>query len=734
MRITKSRASIGDHPQLPPAMRILSISVALAALVACSEPKETVVPPKDAAPAPAAVAESNPFFAPSTLALQAPAFDQIEPAHFLPAFERGMAEQLREIAAIASDPAAPSFDNTIVAMEKSGALLFRVSKVFFNLTESNTSDAIGEIQTEVAPKLAAHSDAIYLNAELYARVKALFEARAELGLDAESMRLLERYRQNFVRAGAELSESDKTKVRALNEELSTLQTRFSELSHKDANALALVLDSEAELDGLSSGDIAAAKAAAVERGQPDKWVLALQLPTGQPALAQLKDRSVRERLYRAAIARGNRGDDNDTNTLLARIAQVRADKAALLGFSNSAAYGLDAQMAKTPEAVIDMLTGMVPAAMRNANAEAAKMQALIDQSGGGFKLEAWDWAFYAEAVRKAEYDLDDAAVRPYFELDRVLKDGVFYAAARLFGVTLKERTDLPVYHPDVRVFDVYDATGTQIGLFYADYYARPSKRGGAWMDSFVDQSGLLGTKAVVVNVLNIPKPPAGQPTLLSFDDTNTLFHEFGHALHGLLSNVRYPLLSGTNVPRDYVEFPSQWFENWTLHPEVLKNYAKHHETGEPIPAKLVAKIDRASAFNQGFATVEYLGASLLDMAWHMLPPGPPIADPQAFEKDTLARFGIDHPAIPPRYRSTYFLHIWPGGYGAGYYSYLWSEVLDADAYRWFEENGGLTAENGERFARLILSRGDTAPQMQHYIEFAGREPSVDALLKRRGLQ
>jgi peptidyl-dipeptidase Dcp len=715
-------------------MHRLLIAAAIAAtLAACNEaPKDTAVPPKDVASAAAVV--DNPFFAPSALPLQAPAFDKIDESHYLPAFEAGMREQRAEMAAIAALAEPPTFDNTIVAMERSGATLFRVSKVFFNLTESTTNDQIGEIQAKVAPLLAQHSDAIYLDAALYARVKSLFERRTELGLDAESQRLVERYRQNFVRAGAELSEADKAKVRAINEELSSLQTRFSDLLLKDANASALVLDAESDLDGLSSGDIAAAKEAAKERGLPDKWVLALQLPTGQPALAQLKNRAVRERLYRASIDRGNRGGDTDTNALLTRIASLRADKASLLGFANSAAYGLDAQMAKTPEAVLQMLTGMVPAAMKNADAEAAKMQALIDREGGGFQLAPWDWAYYAEKVRQAEYDLDDAAVRPYFELDRVLNDGVFYAANRLFGVTVKERKDLPVYHPDVRTFDVLDRNGEVIGLFYADYFARTSKRGGAWMDSFVDQSGLLGTKPVVVNVLNVPKPPAGEPVLLSFDDTNTLFHEFGHALHGLLSNVRYPLLSGTNVPRDYVEFPSQWNENWTLHPEVLKNYAKHYQTGEPIPAELVEKIDRASTFNQGFATVEYLSASLLDMAWHLLPAGQSVSDAQAFEREALDRYGVAHPAVPPRYRSTYFMHIWPGGYGAGYYSYLWSEVLDADAYQWFEQNGGLTAENGERFQRLILSRGDTAPQMQHYLEFAGREPAVDALLQRRGLQ
>lgn len=719
--------------------KTLLAALIISALAACSEPaSDTTMAPKDAAAtatAPATpAAQANPLLVQSTLPFQAPHFDLIKDEHYAAAFEEGMKQQRAEIDAIAANSEPATFANTIEAMERSGAVLYRTAKVFFNLTESNTNEAIQKVQAEVAPKLAQHQDAIFLDSALYARVKALYDSRATLGLDAESTRLIERYNQNFVRGGATLGEADKAKLRALNEQLSTLQTRFSEYLLKDTNDSALVVDSEAELDGLSAGDIAAAAETAKERGLSGKWVIALQLPTGQPALTNLKNRTVRERLFKAASMRGNNGNAQDSNTLIVEIAKLRAERAELMGSANHAAFTLEAQMAQTPQRVLDMLTGLVPAARVNAEAEAAKLQAMIDAEKGGFTLEPWDWAYYAEKVRKAEFDLDDAAVRPYFELERVLNDGVFFAANQLFGITAKERKDLPVYHPDVRVFEILNADGSTLGLFYADYYARASKRGGAWMDSFVDQAGLLGTKPVVVNVLNIPKPPAGEPTLLSFDDTNTLFHEFGHALHGLLSNVRYPLLTGTNVPRDFVEFPSQWNENWTLDPIVLRNYAKHYQTGEPIPEELIKKIDNASKFNQGFATMEYLGAALLDLEWHLQGSATTIANAQDFEKATLAKYKVDFAPVPPRYRSTYFSHIWPGGYGAGYYSYLWAEVLDADANAWFQAQGGLKAENGARFRDLVLSRGDTKPQMDQFVEFAGREPDIAPLLKRRGLE
>jgi peptidyl-dipeptidase Dcp len=721
--------------------KTLLTALIVSALAACSDPAPDTtqaMAPKDATstttPPASDTAVANPFFAASTLAFQAPPFDQIKDEHYLPAFVEGMKQQRAEMTAIGALAEPPTFANTIEAMERSGALLYRVAKVFFNLTESTTNETIQQVQAEIAPKLAQHQDAIFLDAPLFARVKTLYDSRDTLALDAESKRLVERYYQNFVRGGAQLGEEQKTRLRALNEQLSTLQTKFQEQLLKDTNDAALVVDSEAELAGLSAGDIASAAQTAKERGLEGKWVLALQLPTGQPALTNLQNRSVRERLFKASLERGNRGNANDTNTLIVEIAKLRAERAELFGFPNYAAYALDAQMAQNPQRALDMLTGLVPAARANAEAEAVKLQAMIDSEKGGFQLEPWDWAYYAEKVRKAEYDLDDAALRPYFELDRVLKDGVFFAANQLYGITAKERTDLPVYHPDVRVFEIFAADGTTIGLFYADYYARSSKRGGAWMDSFVDQSGLLGNKPVVLNVLNVPKPPAGEPTLLSFDDTNTMFHEFGHALHGLLSNVRYPLLTGTNVPRDFVEFPSQFNENWTLNPTVLRNYAKHNVSGEPIPEELITKIENASKFNQGFATMEYISASLLDLEWHLQGKDATIASAQEFEKATLAKYHVDYAPVPPRYRSTYFAHIWPGGYSAGYYSYLWAEVLDADANAWFEANGGMTAENGARFRDLVLSRGDTKPQMDQYVEFAGREPAVEPLLKRRGLE
>ncbi len=716
--------------------KTLLAALVLAALAGCSDQKaDTTMAPKDSAPAAAAApaTAANPFFAPSTLPLLAPPFDQIRDEHYLPAFEEGMKQHRAEIDAIAAQAEPATFANTIEAMERSGAVLFRVAKVFFNLTESTTNETIQQVQAEVAPKLAAHQDAILLDAALYARIKALHEQRETLGLDAEAKRLIERYHQNFVRGGALLDEAGKARLRTLNEELSTLQTTFQERLLKDTNEAALVVDSEAELAGLSAGDIAAAAESAKERGLEGKWLIALQLPSGQPAQAKLENRAVRERLHQASVERGNRGDAQDNNQLIVQIAKLRAEKAALLGYPNHAAYTLDAQMAQTPQAVMEMLTGLAPAARANAEAEAAKLQAVIDAEGGGFKLAPWDWAYYSEKVRKAEYDLDEDAVRPYFELDRVLKDGVFYSANRLFGISAKERTDLPVYHPDVRVFEIFAPDGSTLGLYYADYYARASKRGGAWMDSFVDQSELLGTLPVVLNVLNVPKPPAGEPTLLSFDDANTLFHEFGHAVHGLLSKVRYPMLTGTNVPRDFVEFPSQWYENWMLETSVLKNFAMHYQTGEPIPAELIEKIERAGKFNQGFESLEYIAASLLDMEWHMIGSDAEIGDAQAFERAALAKHKVDYAPVPPRYRSTYFAHIWPGGYGAGYYSYLWSEVLDADAYAWFEENGGLTADNGARIRDLVLSRGDTRPQMDQYRDFAGRDPAIEPLLKRRGL-
>jgi|CXWL01.1.fsa_nt_gi peptidyl-dipeptidase Dcp len=677
---------------------------------------------------------TNPFLAASSLPFQAPPFDRIKDSDFQPAIEEGMRRQMAEVTAIAADPAAPTFDNTIVALERTGDLLTRVNRVFNALGDANTNDTIQGIQSEMAPKLAAHRDGIFLDGKLFARVKSLYDGRDALGLDAEGTYLVERYYRNFVRAGAQLSEADKTTLRALNQEESTLATKFHERVLGDTNASALVISDRAELDGLSDGDIAAAAEAAKERGLEGKWVLALLNTTQQPALASLRNRVVRERLLAASTARGNHGGDFDTTQIVARLAQLRAQRAKLLGFPSYAAYALDDQMAKTPEAAVKLLTDLVPAAVGKARGEAAKLQAMIDTQPAErrFPVAASDWDLYSEQVRKAEYDLDASEVRPYFALERVLQDGVFFAAHQMYGLSFKERKDIPVYHPDVRVFEVFDADGSSLALFYADYYARPSKSGGAWMDTFVDQSRLLGTKPVVFNVCNFAKPAAGETALLSFDDVSTIFHEFGHALHGMFQNVEYPTLS--NVPRDYVEFPSQFNEHWALEPTVFANFAKHYQTGAPIPQALVEKIKKSRTFNQGYATTEYLAAALLDIAWHTLAADAPLQDAKAFETAALARFHVDFAPVPPRYHTTYFNHIWGGGYSSGYYAYLWAEVIDDDAYAWFEESGGMTRANGQRFRDLILSRGGSQEAGAMYRAFRGKDPSVEPLLRERGLE
>jgi len=636
--------------------------------------------------------------------------------------------------AIADDTAAPTFANTIEKMERSGELLTRVAKVFFNLAQSNTNEDIQKLQAEIAPKLAAHQDEIALNPKLFARIKALYDQRDTLTGDPEMKRLVERYYQNFVRAGALLNDADKTTLRGLNEEESKLTTEFQTKLLAANNAGALVVGDKKQLDGFSDADIAAATEAAKSRKLADKWVVVLQNTTQQPAQVTLKNRETREKLFEASTRRADRGDANDTRALIQRLAKLRAERAALLGFQNYAAYSLDDQMAKTPENAIKLLTDMVPAATAKAAGEQADMQALVDKQKGGFKIAPWDWQFYAEQVRKAQYDLDESQIKPYFELDRVLHDGVFYAANKLYGLTFKERKDIPVYQPDVRVFEVFDADGKSLALWYADYFKRDSKSGGAWMDSFIDQSGLLGSKPVVFNVCNFTKPAAGQPALLSFGDVTTMFHEFGHALHGMLSNVKYPTLAGTNVPRDFVEFPSQFNEHWAMEPTVFANYAKHYKTGAPMPAALVDKIKKSHTFNQGFDTTEYLAAALLDMTWHSIPADAPKQDVDKFEKEALKKYNIDVPTVPPRYRTPYFAHIWGGGYSAGYYAYLWSEVLDDDAYYWFKEHGGMTRENGQRFREMVLSRGSTQDMAALYRAFRGRDPSVEPLLEERGLK
>jgi peptidyl-dipeptidase Dcp len=679
-------------------------------------------------------ARQNPLLKVSTLPFHAPPFDKIKTADYKPAIEAGMKQQLAEMKAIADQKAAPTFANTIEAMEKSGALLTRASKIFFNLTQSNTNDTFQKIEAEESPKLAAHNDAIFMNPKLYARVKTLYDKRASSGLDAESQYLIERYLKFFVRAGAQLNDTDQKTLRALNQEESTLTTKFREHVLADTAAAAIVVDTKEELAGLPDSDIAAAADAAKERKLTGKYVLTLQNTTQQPALTYLQNRALRERLFNASIQRGNHGGPNDTKAIVTRLAQLRAQKAKLLGYPTYAAFSLDDQMASTPENAIKLLTGLVPASTAKAHSEVAKMQAIIDAEKGGFQLGPQDWELYSEKVRKAEYDLDEAQVRPYFELNNVLQNGVFYAANQLYGLTFKERHDIPVYQPDVRVFEVFDADGKSLALYYGDYYSRPNKSGGAWMDSFVDQSGLIGTKPVVFNVTNFTKPAPGQPALLTFDNVTTIFHEFGHALHGMLSNVKYPTLAGTNVPRDFVEFPSQFNEHWSLEPKVFANYAKHYQTGAPMPQSLVDRIKKSRTFNQGYATTEYLAAALLDMAWHTQTPGTGQRDVNVFEPEALKGFNIAMAEVPPRYHTTYFSHIWGGGYAAGYYAYLWSELIDDDAFYWFKENGGMTRANGQRFRDMILSRGGTMDEAALYRAFRGRDPIVEPLLIERGLK
>ena len=728
-----------------PTYRSISIAAAGLALIGCAHPAATSRSAAAATPATtlrvgtgAAVLQplstNNPFSTASTLPFQAPPFDRIRAADYQPAMEEGMRQQIAEIEAIANQSSEPTFDNTIVPMERSGALLTRSSKVFFALTSANTDSTLQRIQEQEAPKLAAHTDAIYLNDKLFQRVKTIYDKRVSLGFTPEQKFLVEQYRRNFIRAGAQLSEADKTRLRALNQEEAKLSTDFQNKLLAATKAGALVLDDAAQLDGLSEGEIAAAAEAAKQRGLTGKWVIPLQNTTQHPAQASLKNRAVRERLFLASTQRTEHGDSSDTRAIVQRLAQLRADRAKLLGYPTYSAYALDNQMSKTPEAAVKLLTDLVPPSIAKAKSEAAQMQALIDQQKGGFKLAPWDWQYYSERVRKAQYDLDESQLKPYFELDRVLKDGVFFAANKLYGLTFKERKDIPVYHPDVRVFDVIDADGKQLAIFYADYFKRDEKSGGAWEDTFVDQSGLIGTKAAVFNVANFTKPAPGQPALLTFSDVTTMFHEFGHALHAMFSNVQYPTLAGTNVPRDFVEFPSQFNEHWALDPIVFANYAKNYQTGAPMPQALVDKIKKAHTFNQGFATTEYLAASLLDIAWHTMPVGSPPPDVDAFETAALKRFNIDMYEVPPRYRTTYFAHVWSGGYASSYYAYLWSEVIDDDAYAWFKENGGLTRANGQRFRDMILSRGGTQDVGALYHAFRGREPSVEPLLEERGLK
>jgi peptidyl-dipeptidase Dcp len=677
--------------------------------------------------------ESNPFFDPSPLPYQLPPFDRITDAHYAPAFEKGMAQQRAEIELIANRDDEPDFENTFTAMERSGSLLNRVTRTFSNLTSANTNPTIQGVEREVMPKLAAHKDSILLDGKLFARVKSLHERRRELGLDAESVRLIERYYVDFVRAGALLGDEDKQKLKEINKELASLQTAFAQNVLKETNESSVLVTNRSELAGLSDDDLESAANAANSAGHDGLYLIALQNTTGQPPLASLHNRTLRQRIHEASINRGLAGGEFDNRELVARMARLRAERAALLGYPDHATYVLEDATARTKEAVNQLLADLAPAAVANARAEAADMQSIIDEENGGFELAAWDWAYYAEKVRSARYDFDEEQLRPYLEIENVLVNGVFHAANQLYGLTFKERPDLPVYHPDVRVFEVFDADGTPLALFLGDFHARPSKRGGAWMNAYVAQSHLLAALPVVANHQNIPKPPAGQPTLMTFTEVITMFHEFGHALHGMFSNVRYPRFSGTSVPRDFVEYPSQVNEMWATWPEVLANYARHHETGEPMPQALLEKVKAAEKFNQGFATTEYLAASLLDQAWHQQTASQIDQDVVAFEARALKEKGVALDTVPPRYRSTYFSHIFAGGYSAGYYSYLWSEVLDADSVEWFKENGGLKRRNGDHFRATLLSRGGGKDAMELFRDFRGRDPRIEPLLERRGL-
>jgi peptidyl-dipeptidase Dcp len=675
---------------------------------------------------------SNPFYAESSLPFHAPPFDKIKDADYQPAIEAGMGQQLAEVRAIAANTAAPTFENTFVPLEKSGRLLDRALQAFAGVAGANTNPYLQDVKTALAPKLAAHQDAIFLNAKLFARVSAIYEKRDTGGFDAEQKRLIEVTYDEFVHAGANLSAPDKERLKKMNAEESTLSDTFSKKLLAANTAGAYSTTSPDALAGLSEAQLAAAAAAAQGR-QSSGYVVPLQNTTQQPLLGSLTTRATRNAIFDNAWNRTEHGDANDTRSIVSRLAQLRAQRASLLGFPNHAAWQLKDQMAKTPENALDFLNTLVPLATARAAREGKDIQALIDAQHGGFTLEAWDWDFYAEQVRKAKYDLDDAEVKPYFEINNVLENGVFYAANQLYGITFKERKDIPVYQPDVRVFDVIDAGGKPLALFYCDYFKRDNKQGGAWMSTFVGQSKLLGTRPVIYNVGNLPKPAPGQPALISFDDVITMFHEFGHGLHGMFADTEYPSISGTATARDFVEFPSQFNEHWATYPAVFEHYARHYKTGAVMPPELAAKIKRAKNFNKGYDMTELLAAAELDMQWHMLPASAPLQDPDRFEQTALDKAHVAMRAVPPRYRSSYFQHIWAGGYSAGYYAYLWTQMLADDAFQWFDENGGLTRANGDRFRQMILSRGNTEDLATLYATWRGRPPKVDAMLKDRGL-
>jgi peptidyl-dipeptidase Dcp len=673
---------------------------------------------------------ANPFAQRSALDYELPPFALIKEEHYLPAFYEGCTQQLAEVQAILDTPGAATFENTIVALEKSGQMLMRTLLVFFNKSSSDTNDAMDKIEEEMAPKLAAHQDAINLNPALYARIKSLYDNRESIGLNTEDAWLLERYYKDLIHAGAHLSESQRDRLKELNEELSKLETQFSKNVLADTNDLAVLVDTIDELDGLSENEIASAAAAAKDRGHEGKWLIGMVNFSGNPVLDSLTNRALRKRIMQDSLLKGNRANENDNKPVILKVVKLRAERAKLFGKNTHAEHVIAVQTAEHPDNVHAMLRKIAPAAVRNAKAEAQDLK-----KSAGTEIESWDWGFYTEQVRLEKYNIDTSKMRPYFELESVLANGIFFAANKLFGITFKERPDLVTYHPEARAFEVFNEDGSKLGLFIGDFYTRDSKRGGAWMNNLVDQNFLFNQLPVVVNNLNIPKPPAGKPTLLTFSETTTLFHEFGHALHGLLSQVKYPRVSGTSVQRDFVEFPSQVNEMWILWPEVVENYARHFETGEKLPQEWIDNLDAASTFNEGHATTSYLAAAILDLAWHSLDSeeAAKVTDVEAFEAQAIRDYGLDFAPVPTRYRSTYFSHIFAGGYSAGYYGYIWSEVLDADTVDWFKENGGLQRKNGEHFRNTLLGRGGSIDSMQMFRNFRGRDSKIEPLLKRRGL-
>jgi peptidyl-dipeptidase Dcp len=709
-------------------LSILASGILLIFLAACnsnSERNKTMGNAKDLA--------SNPFIHASTLPFQAPDFTKIKDDDFEPAFDEGIKEQLLEIDKIVQNTEPPTFENTMITLEKSGQLLHRVNEVFNMLSSANTDTILQKLNEKIAPKLAALQDAIFLNPKLYERFKILYQKKDELKLDKESARLLEYYQTQFIRAGANLSSDNKTKLKKLNEEEAGLSAKFTNQLLAAAKAGAFLVDNKDALKGFTEGALNSAAQDAEVAGKKGKWLLPLQNTTQQPALQSLENRETRHQLFEASLNRAEKGDANDTRATIIRLAEIRAEKAKLLGFPNYAAWNLQDQMAKTPETVQTFLKQLIPAATAKARKEAAELQSVINKENGGFDLQPYDWNYYAEKVRRTKYDLDENQVKPYFELFNVLENGVFYAANQLYGLTFKRRTDIPVYNSDMRVYTVYDKDSSELGLFYCDYFKRDNKSGGAWMNNVVDQSKLLGTKPAIYNVCNFTKPAPGEPALISLDDVITMFHEFGHALHGFFADQTYPSLSGTYVARDFVEFPSQFNEHWALEPKVFQHYALHYKTKKTMPQELVEKIKKSQKFNQGYAFTEILAAADLDMEWHTIPAGDSIKSVDEFEANALKSTKLNLSQVPPRYRSSYFLHIWGNGYAAGYYAYSWTEMLDDDAFSWFKNHDGMTRANGQRFRDMILSRGNTEDYNKIFYNFCGHKPNIKPMLENRGL-